>query len=153
MRVERKTTGKLALARLGNMPKEFWKQVADTVEAGILDNIVKQKQADGSMIKTNARSTLMHKIALRRGTRSLVDEKHRFVKGRGRSWKAIRYLANGAGVVVGPATQELRELSRYVQQKGYTGWMGISATTRAALKELWRLAMVRLVKMQTRSGA
>ncbi len=117
-----------------------FKKMGKTVEAGILKNIRTQKQATGAPIKRNAQSTIDRKRAKGRRIMSLVDRLHRFVKGGGASW---RTKATRKGATIEPATSELRNLSRWVQQKGYTGWFDVSKEARAAMRAIMRKAIKR----------
>ena len=118
------------------LDKPFWRRVGLIVEASLLDNIRKQQQADGKKLKTNAAATRESKRRRRLPLLSLVDAKHRFVKGRGASWRITEFLANG--IIVGPATSQLKKLNRRVQNAGYTGWMGLGASGKAALRAMLR---------------
>lgn len=148
--------------RLGGLPKEAWRDAGNVVAAGIVDNIMKQQQESGAPLKKNAPATTTRKRNKRRDLRSLMEKLYRFIRvadtvrgsggaleemqiaGRGgkisqarvdtaNSWGILRYLPSG-GVVVGARSQQLKNLSRWVQEKGYVGWLGISATTREALR-------------------
>lgn len=125
-------------ANVSNLPRSFWDRTGAIVAAGIVDNILAQKQASGEALKKNAPSTRDRKAREGKPQLSLVDALHRFIKGSGASWKVLRYLPRGRGIIVGPATLELSRIIRYVGEKGYVGYVGISAKTAAALKALLR---------------
>ena len=160
--------------RLGGLPKEAWHDAGAVVAAGIVDNIVKQQQESGAPIKKNAPATTTRKRNKRRDLRSLMEKLYRFIRvadtvrgsggaletmqvaGRGgktrdarvdsaNSWGILRYLPTG-GVVVGAKSQQLKNLSRWVQGKGYVGWLGISATTREALRAILRIWIAKTIK-------
>lgn len=130
------------------MPKEFWAQAGKVAAGGILDNIMRQQQASGARLKINAPSTREAKRAKGRPNMSLIDEKHRFV--RGNSWGVKHFLANSEGVIVGPLNSELAQLVRYAAQKGYTGYIGLSAKTRAAIGALLRQWLQRIIRQASR---
>jgi len=136
-------TVKLIRKRAINMPefrwsREFWDRCGKVVEGSTLDMIRSQTTMDGSRIKQNAPSTRERKRKKGRPRLSLVDEKHRFVKGGGQSWKIIRYLPRNTGIVVAAANAELRKLVRYVVGMGYTGWLGLSSKSEKAIRALIR---------------
>lgn len=107
-------------------------------EGSVLQNIKQQKQADGSTLKRNAKSTLKEKRRLGRGRRSLVDEKHRFVQGRQQSWagEERKTMGGRTSIWIKPATPELRKLNRFVQENGYVGWLGINEKAVKAIRLL-----------------
>ncbi len=129
---------------------KFLNDVGKLIEASILENIKTQTQADGSGLQRNKPSTSAKKRAMGRRLLSLVDEKHRFVKGQGQSWKHETSKAKGM-VTVRPATDELRELVKSVQIGGngrnkYRGWFGINKKAAAAIRQKAREMIKRLMK-------
>ena len=132
--------------------KRFWTDVGEHVEGGILDNITRGKQADGSAIKRNSAATLARKRELGRGSRSLVDDprKHRFVQGSGQSWKTKfvggMFGKTATGIIVVPATRWLKKISAILQSKGYTGWFGVSKKALAAIRKDLRKELKTIVK-------
>jgi len=147
------------LPEFQGLSKPFWQAVGKIIVTSILQNILNQKQADGSPIKRNAPSTLEAKRRMGRGSRSLVDALHRFVQGGGKSWR-VRLLRSGesragtsithtyGGVEVSPAPT-LAVLNRHVQEKGYIGWLGINKSARNAI----RLELRKEVRRQFRRAA
>jgi len=123
---------------LSGFSPEFWEKVGDVVSGSILDNIIRQQQADGTPIKENAPSTKAAKQKQGRGVRSLIHLKDRFVQGAKGSWKILQFIPNGRGILVGPATAELRKLVRWVHQLGYVGWLGVNVEGIAAIRTLLR---------------
>lgn len=125
------------------IPLRIYEQAGELVAAGIVQNILKQKQADGTRIKRNSRSTRKSKLERGLSGMSLIDEGRRLVRG---GEGSFRVEALGQSVVVVPnrtklppfqgqgAWQSPRDLSEWVQRKGYTGWFGVSGATRKALK-------------------
>lgn len=109
------------------------KEIAKLGEASILSNIRRQQQADGAALKANAPQTRERKRKKRRLQLSLVDSKHRFVRGKSGSWTA-QIHARTSTVILQAATNELRNLSEYVQRMGYVGWLGINKQARAAMR-------------------
>ncbi len=128
---------KLAVG-LSHLPRPFWNRVGQVAAGSILDNITRQKQASGAALKRNKPATLERKLKEGKPPLALVDALHRFVRGGGASWKILEYLPDGRGIVVGPATDELTRLVKYLAQKGYRGYIGINAKARAALAVLLR---------------
>ncbi len=118
------------------------------VSGGILDNIRSQRQADGTSLKANAPSTREAKRKMGLPALSLVFKQHRFVKGLSQSWAAVVDLARNR-VSVRPATMELANLSRSLQQRGYTGWFGVSERARAAIIERVRRFIKKAIKEAT----
>lgn len=124
------------------LPQAVLEDVAKVAEASILDNIRRQKQADGSALESNRQSTMEAKRRKGRPVMSLVDALHRFVRGSSISWASTIYRRR-ATVIIEPATGELRNLVRWVQEGGdgrnrYTGWFGINKEARAAIRERLR---------------
>lgn len=122
---------------------EFWTTVATVARSNVRENILNQKQADGGELKRNATSTMLKKLGQGKALLSLVDEPeskggHRFVRSGDGSWKLSRFLPDGRGVVVGPATEELRSLMKYLYDKGYWGYFGLSASGVSAIRALIR---------------
>ena len=113
--------------------------IGDLLSIGVVDNILQQRQANGSGIKRNAQSTSDRKALLGRPLKSLIDEpsRHRFIQGNRGSF---RFGLTGTGTVrklrIRPATDELRAISRHVQEKGYVGWFGIHRETAAAVLDV-----------------
>lgn len=126
--------------------KETMKTVGQLVEASILENIQKQRTITGGRLKINAPKTRERKRAKGRRQLSLVDEKHRFVKGAGGSWAQ---RVTGKAVIVTPATPELKALSRWVQLKGYIDWFGVNKIAKEAIRKLMRES----IKKQFRKAA
>jgi uncharacterized FlaG/YvyC family protein len=121
------------------IPRTVTSQIGRIAEGNILDNIKTQKRADHGSIKANAPSTLERKRRLGRGTRSLVDELHRFVQGNRKSWRwTASKKAEKAVVTIVPATAQLRRLVRFVQEKGYVGWFALSDDGREAIRQVIR---------------
>lgn len=130
------------------VPATVMNEVGQIAEGNILDNINTQRQGDGSPIKANAPSTLERKRRLGRGTRSLIDEFHRFVRGNKGSWR-WKATTKGqlAAVEITPTTvargrgsrrRALSDLVRWVQEKGYVGWFALSDDGRDAIRDVFR---------------
>jgi hypothetical protein len=130
MRVIRKTT-------LKNVPLKLDGDVLDkigkVVAGSILDNIRSQQTVDGGQLKANAPSTRAAKRAMGLPPLSLVFKQHRFVKGNSASW-AHAVDAGDGRVTIRPANQELANISRSLQQRGYVGFFGISLRAREAVR-------------------
>lgn len=141
--IKRKTPNKKLFPRIV-LNKEDLTQIAKLMEASVLDNILKQATATGEQIKMNSPSTRDAKRKLSLPLLSLVAKGHRFVKGRGGSWKVTPVLSNGSQALrLEAATQELKNLSRWLQQMGYVGWLGINPRAMAAIRLVVRNAIKR----------
>lgn len=154
----REIIGEPLRIRLG---ADIMEQAGKVIAASILDNVQKQKQADGSALRSNRPSTIERKIRLGQRPMSLVDQGHRLVKGGGVSYKVD--AAPGV-VTVRPSEQVVQapikqvppmhgrkrrkrtkttskaspaQLMRWVQEAGYTGWFAPGAHGIAALKALF----------------
>lgn len=120
---------------------ELMKRIGQHVEGAILENIMRQRQADGSRIRRNAKVTA--KIKRRHGwlwrgrVMSLIAKKHRFVKGKGQSWR-WRSINRNTEVIIEPVFGELMKLNVWVQEKGFTGWFGLSKKQKAGLRRVLR---------------
>lgn len=107
-----------------------YKRAGDVaVKSMVKENIVGQKQADGSSLKRNANSTVRQKRRKGRPPLSLIDSRERFAKIS--SW-VITLIRNG--MVIHPKDLEVSE---YVQLKGYTGWMRPGRKGRKAIREVF----------------
>lgn len=123
------------------LTKAFAEKIGKLLAAGVVDNILQQRQAKGGSIKVNAPSTRERKQRQGRPTLSLIDDpkKRRLVKGRGRSFASGVMGTSGKYTIkIVPATYEARQIVRYVQDKGYTGWFGVHKDTKAAVIEMIR---------------
>jgi len=121
-------------------------------EGAVLENIVRQKQADESPLESNAPSTRDRKIKkgnLWRGrVMSLIDEKKRFIQGKGVSFRHRK--ADGNAVLIEPTEYNagkepsVKQLTEWLQQPGknerraYTGWFGLNKQARAAIRRMLR---------------
>jgi len=134
------------------LDEELLKRIGKIGEGAILENILRQKQADGSRLQQNKPSTKKRKIKdgrLWRGrVMSLIDKKKRFVQGQGRSFTS-RPVNGGHGVVVEPSSSgsgspSIKQLASWLQQpheqrNRYTGWFGLNKKAVGAIrKELRR---------------
>jgi len=131
---------KLIRVKKAELPTNFldratWDKVGKVAAAGVIDNIIKQTQADGQALKKNASSTIKRKRKLALPLLSLVFKDRSLVKGAKQSfiWRIGRN-----SVTIRPATAEAKNRTKWVQQKGFTGWFGISAATKTAIKALIR---------------
>ena len=176
-----------------NLSEDFWDKVGKIAVGSIIDNIVSQKQEDGSPLKSNAASTKRRKANEGRPPLSLIDDNRSFVKGGkgpkrsfvfekitvrgmfglGRKRQGIAIRPNDKTVTDKRQVKKLferarthessrglnlkkqfrkrrsvnfRDLVGYVQEKGYTGWFGISAKGKAAIGALLRREIRRLFK-------
>jgi hypothetical protein len=113
--------------------------VGQLAKTSIQDNINQQMQADGSSLKANAPSTARRKELENKPVLSLVDEEHRFIQPDSFSATVV-----DERVTIEPGNEELKDLSRQVQEKGYTGWFGLNATAEKAVRVTMRNAIKRL---------
>lgn len=119
-------TGSMPDFKIGNAG---WAKVGQVVEGSIKDNILSQRQIDGDRIKVNAPSTRARKRKKGRPQLSLVDAKKRLISKAG--WFST-VITNG--VRVSPA---FPNIVRWVQQKGYTGWIGPGKKGVSAIKGIF----------------
>lgn len=113
-------------------PREMWTDIGRAFEGDQLDRIAKQQEPNGSRLKVNAPSTRARKRKKGRPQLSLVDADHRLVQGSGRSYRILRFMPRGAGIVMGPANAEVREIMKHVLRMGYNFW-GVSDQLRDAI--------------------
>lgn len=130
----------------------FFEAVGAVIGGDIIGNIEDGRQADGSSIKENAPSTKRKKQ--RQGNapiRSLVDVERRFIRRGKTSWN---WVANSKSVTIEPTgigkSAPLYELVREVQEKGYTGWFGVSKKAHKAIRALLRKRVEKILKKATR---
>jgi len=115
-------------------------RVQRAITGGIIDNVLKQKQADGSPLKRNALSTLDRKRRLGQPLLSLVDRQRRFLNAN--NWKSD--LRKDSLLI--QATGELAKLIKYVGQKGYVGYVGISSVVGIVIRKLVKEEIERIMK-------
>ena len=128
------------------LERALLERMGKVAEGAIIENILRQKQADGRPLQRNKPSTRDRKIKQGRlyhgKVKSLIDEKRRFVKGRGQSFKS-RIILAGRGLLVEPGTgagrPSIKQLSRWLQEphperNRYLGWFGLNKKARKALK-------------------
>ena len=119
----------------------------------ILMNIKAQQQADGTALKRNAPSTILYKQKHGIIPLSLVAWGQRLIKQMGISFIATTHPTH---VIVEPSPAPLparkgpamapRDLSRFVQLKGYVGWFGLNIPAKEAIREVIRKAIVRALR-------
>ena len=126
---------------IANIPGELINKALNIAESSIIDNILMQRQADGTALKKNRRSTIQRKIEKGQANpKSLIDEQHRFIQKRQRSWKH-KILGKGTAkwsAFIYPATAELKDLNKEVQIKGYRGWFAPSKQALILMCEMVR---------------
>lgn len=147
--LKRKQIAKLPRYELG---KKTFEEIGAVASDGVVLNVKDGKQITGARIKRNAPSTAAQKRAKRRLWRgrvaSLIDKKHRFIRpGQGGSW---RYWAYSNRVKIEPGNQELKRLSRWVQEKRYLGWFGLSQRVRRLIKAIVKKRLLEIVKKAPR---
>ena len=119
------------------LPVSVLELIGKVGEAAILWNIKHQQQADGSPLQENKPATKRRKQRKGRPLLSLVDQLHRFARGRGQSWSA-QIDANKSWVILEPATSELARLVVYVQKMGYTGWFALNEKAAQKVRDIIR---------------
>lgn len=116
--------------------KSDWQELGEIVAEGVVDNIKKSRQADGSKIQDNKPSTQLMKRNKGRGfqgtVRPLIDEEHRAIQSKGGSFETVAYKTNAK---IRPATSWLKEHVPEWQQRGYVGWFGISKNTVTVMRD------------------
>jgi hypothetical protein len=120
-------------------PKKVREEMAAVVEGSLIANILDGKQASGLPLKTNKRATADRKR--RKGwlhdgqVKSLIAEKQRIIKGGKKSfvWKL------GKNLIEFKPAATWRNINRWVQEKGYTGFWGLSKDGEKAVRETLRL--------------
>jgi len=105
------------------------------LEGSVLGNIKNQEQADGSRLKPNPPGYARQKRAAGWGSRSLVAGEHSLVKGQGKSF-TYSYNVASSTVTLRPTPGDAAERSEHVQERGYTGWLGIGERAVAAMKQV-----------------
>ena len=120
--------------RFGNT---FWENVGKEILAGIMRNVRGQKRSDGSRQKVNAKSTQAAKKAKGRKNLSLVDDPKR-LRLSTRSKYRVAVAKNA--VAIGPKAQDISE---WVQEAGYTGWMAPDKISLIAIRKLIALEIAR----------
>ncbi|HDL49734.1 MAG TPA: hypothetical protein ENH33_07250 [Actinobacteria bacterium] len=101
------------------------KEMGRVVEATIVSNVRDQKKLDGTRIKRNSPEWASKKAAAGWGERSLISKDKSLKKKQSKSFRSRTSLAHGF-VVTEPATQKALDRAGWVQQMGYTGWIGIN---------------------------
>lgn len=144
---------KLERAKKAQVPKldlgrETFEKIGAIAADAVVLNIKTSKQADGSLIKANAPSTARQKRSASRTWQGrvapLIAEQLRFIQtGKGGSW---RWTVHRDHVVIEPSSAELRRLSRYVQQRGYVGWFGLSKKAWGLVREILRAKILESIK-------
>lgn len=141
--IERTGAGEFRLPDI-KLDKKAFEDIGGVVCGDIVNRIQRGRQADGGAIKRNKPGTLARKAKLGQGARSLIADKLRFIRpGQGGSF---RYWAHADRVIVEPGSQELKDLVRYVQQKGYTGWFGVSKTAFGTIRRIIVETIKRIVR-------
>jgi len=101
------------------------KEIGRAIEIDTVTNIKDQKKIDGSAIKKNSPGYAKWKRASGFGTRSLIARDKSLIKLQNKSF-AAKTSVSDQSVVVAPAVGNAADRSEGVQEKGYTGWFGIS---------------------------
>lgn len=125
----------IKLPRFELLPVKVLDNLGKAGARSVVQNIRKRQQADGSALQRNLPNTIDIKRKKGRGTRSLVDRLHRFVQ-RGRN--SFTWVRSRNQVTIIPATNELRNLSQWQQEGGYTGWFGINKEAVVEMKGVIR---------------
>ncbi len=141
-------TVKLPVGAKFEMSEAFWRDIGKIAESSILQNIKEQRQSDGAALKRNRPTWAEFKRRLGLGTRALVAQRHRFVRGSEMSWSfgVLRDARGAIGMQIGHATQELWALSKSLQMRGYVGWLGLNQKAREAMILRLRVEMRRMIQ-------
>jgi len=149
---------KFIRVKKANLPRfvftrKQWKGLGDVVGEGVADNIRRSKQADGSPIQENKPGTILQKrnkgSTFRGRIRPLIDEKHRAIQSKERSWRTLASTRNAK--IIGTTLWLLDKMIEW-QQRGYTGWMGISKVTRRVLRAELKLIIRQLIRKANPRG-
>ena len=133
---------KVTVERVSGGPPSFdlgsadWSKIGNIVVASVLQNIKQQKTARGEPIKENAPATKRMKLNRGRGSRSLVDDpkSYRFYRNAN-----FAVEADARGVTVYP--RDLR-VSRFVQLKGYVGWLALNKAGWVLVRKILKAAIL-----------
>lgn len=106
------------------LPVELWEEIGWSIADGVVGNIRRGQKADGTMLKQNAKSTAIKKFHETGKVKPLVYKKDRFIT------KGNYFVkADKGGVTVKTG---YTRISRFVQGKGFVGWLGVS-------KDRWKI--------------
>ena len=97
----------------------FWTTLGEIMVMGIVANVQKQRQHDGSRLKANTPGTREKKLEKGRLPLSLVDEQHRLVAREKYAIDVTRAAGTYSGVEVHARAADIQA---GVQRKGYVGW-------------------------------
>lgn len=126
------------------LSQDAMRDIGRVIAASIRENVITQTQADGSAIKSNRTATIESKRKRGLPALSLIDAGRRLEL-------AASYIVSGARNRIevamsrsprrGHAAKKAEApsvLSRYVQERGYTGWFAPSAKGIAAVRAYLR---------------
>lgn len=154
MKIEVRTdTLDLNTRALFSFPAPFWKRVSKIAARSIIQNIKKQKQADGSELKKNKQSTLDRKKRQGRRLLSLVDDpaSHRFVQTAFGSYEPKALIKSPGqrfynGVRIGFTRDNALTVARYLQSRGYVGWFAVNQAGMTAIAIEYKKEIARALK-------
>lgn len=135
------------------MPSDLKDKIGKALRNGILQNIAKQVQADGSPIKKNSRGYRDYKsrsgLTWRGQVLSLVSSEHRFT--RPELWP---FSWSGGRITIEPSgAEDTAKISIEVQRKGYVGWFAPRADVIEAVKQLVRDWIRKAIERAARSAS
>lgn len=111
--------------------EDDWRQIGIAAAEGMAGNVRRQVTAGGLAQRVNAQSTIKAKRNKGRAAKSLMDDPSSL-----RFALVGRYAvtADGKGVTIAPADN--LTIARYVQKKGYVGWIAPSESAWKKIKAI-----------------
>jgi phosphoribosylformimino-5-aminoimidazole carboxamide ribonucleotide (ProFAR) isomerase len=136
------------------LEQEDYEKIGKLIIASITRNIGSQKQADGSSLKQNSPQTSLAKMKAGLPTMSLIAWGRRLVAGIG---AAFISEIDKRSVTVYPSpvatkgwraktSMSPKDLTKYVQQKGYVGWFGLDKQSREDISTVLEVAIRKAFK-------
>ena len=131
------------------LSQEQMKDIGRVVAASIRENVVTQRQADGSAIKSNKPATIESKLRRGLSPLSLIDAGRRlelaasYVVSGARNTIEVRLSHSASRGNKAKTAEKPSVLAQYVQERGYTGWFAPSAKGIAAVRAYLRQLIVK----------
>lgn len=131
------------------MNKETTEEIGGIASRGIPRNIIEQKRADETGIKSNSPLWQRTKRRLGWDARSLIAKKRSFTQSKGAS-ASFPYELKKKSIIIRPSqsartggykggpTAAFKDVAIWVQQKGYTGWFGLREKTKKLIRTVIR---------------
>lgn len=136
------------------LDKRALEEIAAVIENESIENILNQRQADGSALKANPPGYRKAKESAGFGGKSLIRKDHSLVRDRkgvsregGAKGSARSTFQSNVNVLRGSVSVELspgkaKERGEAVQERGYEGWFGINER----VVKLIELVVIRFIK-------